>query len=594
MTRILRKFELTGGAPGGSYGQSPRHFDNEEFDLATAIWTNAYPAQAGDDYAPPSGTTHAPQTTRDDAARDFRRDKAGYLRIPWWRSYGSGSEVYFQYAYATDSRKLLAYVQNQTLTYDPAARSWSQTGAAPFSKGAFMHWGSFCYDPVHREVISVGGSSDERGGTPGTWVYKFADNRWEQLRLGSDGLNQLRGKVADVRRATNALIGACRNRFHLTENQVEANAPLNGSAGAIAVTVDSLCSLPIPPNASPGELAQRLRASPLLKKAALELTTLKEALSRPISAATITLAQSVCDDLDRAVNALAVEPPARALSQMAYDAQARKIVLFGGDGLDRHYADTWVYDCVTRTWEQRYPTISPSPRAGHALVYLPRGGKVLLAGGYRLGNGHSYMYGDVYDALPFEVWIYDTTANAWSLLPTSGAPPTGSSPTPVPMAADENDNLLYLAPSGQFGFATWASRIDAGRVDVEQTGKHGVAPESVAFRGDEDAPHNGRTSADPAFWDRGPRRILPPPQLNTMPCLPINGSTSCLPRGWTFAAGEPALTTPNASRCSIGAAGIPSTRGPTFRTSACGPGCGPAPAGPSGCWNRAVSFFFTV
>ena len=86
----LHKFILTGGAPGGSYGQSPRHYDSEEFDLKSASWINAYPQGAPETYAPPSGTTHAPETLRDDAARTFRKDKAGFLRIPFWSSYGAG------------------------------------------------------------------------------------------------------------------------------------------------------------------------------------------------------------------------------------------------------------------------------------------------------------------------------------------------------------------------------------------------------------------------------------------------------------------------------------------------------------------------
>src|SRR5690606_24180265 len=80
----------------------------------------------------------------------------------------------------------------------------------------------------------------------------------------------------------------------------------------------------------------------------------------------------------------APEPPGRAHSQLACDPKNGKIVLFGGNGLDRCYGDTWVYDCKTRKWEQRFPKESPSPRAGHALVYLPKSGRIALAGGYTI------------------------------------------------------------------------------------------------------------------------------------------------------------------------------------------------------------------
>ena len=65
---------------------------------------------------------------------------------------------------------------------------------------------------------------------------------------------------------------------------------------------------------------------------------------------------------EQVVNALAVEPPGRAQAQSAYDPVHKKIVIFGGDGLDRVLSDTWVYDCATRTWEQRFPPKAPSPR----------------------------------------------------------------------------------------------------------------------------------------------------------------------------------------------------------------------------------------
>ena len=101
---------------------------------------------------------------------------------------------------------------------------------------------------------------------------------------------------------------------------------------------------------------------------------------------------------------LSPEPPGRARSQVALDAVNNKIVLFGGDGLDRTLSDTWVYDCKTRVWEQRFPEKCPSPRAGHILAWLPLARKIVLAGGYSRV------------ALEQEIWTYDTAANQWQPL----------------------------------------------------------------------------------------------------------------------------------------------------------------------------------
>src|SRR5690606_6261034 len=86
-----------------------------------------------------------------------------------------------------------------------------------------------------------------------------------------------------------------------------------------------------------------------------------------------------------------VQPPPRALSPMVYDATTKKIVLFGGERLDMLYADTWVYDCATRTWEERKPAVSPSPRFGHALLHLPKSGKIVLLGGVGYTSSTAYQ-----------------------------------------------------------------------------------------------------------------------------------------------------------------------------------------------------------
>ena len=65
---------------------------------------------------------------------------------------------------------------------------------------------------------------------------------------------------------------------------------------------------------------------------------------------------------------LDVQPPARANSRLAYDPPSKQIVLFGGDQLSQLVADTWTFDVVANRWEQHRPPLSPSPRAGHALL----------------------------------------------------------------------------------------------------------------------------------------------------------------------------------------------------------------------------------
>ena len=192
---------LTSGSGGW-----PLHWDNEEFDLASGKFVNAYPRGAPENYAPAEGPTRVEDMPKQGySKREFWQDADGFWRIPWFASYGDSSQAYHQYAYDPDSQRLVAYVGNQTFAYDVHARKWSDTGAAAFSRGSAMHWGSMCYDPVNRELLSIGGSSFERGGTPGSWVFKCSENQWEKLACGSDGLRQLNAAAADAVREAEAL-----------------------------------------------------------------------------------------------------------------------------------------------------------------------------------------------------------------------------------------------------------------------------------------------------------------------------------------------------------------------------------------------------
>jgi hypothetical protein len=75
----------------------------------------------------------------------------------------------------------------------------------------------------------------------------------------------------------------------------------------------------------------------------------------------------------------ATSPPARGLSQMAYDRTTGSVVLFGGVGLGGALGDTWLWQ--NGNWIQQYPSASPSPRYEHGLAYDVATSTVVLFGG---------------------------------------------------------------------------------------------------------------------------------------------------------------------------------------------------------------------
>ena len=174
------------------------------------------------------------------------------------------------------------------------------------------------------------------------------------------------------------------------------------------------------------------------------------------------------------------EPPPRALSPMVFDPVTKKIALFGGDRLDQLYADTWVYDCATRTWEEKKPVLSPSPRFGHALLRLPKSGKIVLLGGKGYSSSTSYLAA-LYKPLPFEVWTYDVSRNEWALVQRleKGGPSQVANEAAC-AAISDGDAVLFIGGVDQGTaakgtvHASWTCRLDALKTDATAAAKFGV------------------------------------------------------------------------------------------------------------------------
>ncbi|MHC4916539.1 MAG: Kelch repeat-containing protein [Planctomycetota bacterium] len=129
------------------------------------------------------------------------------------------------------------------------------------------------------------------------------------------------------------------------------------------------------------------------------------------------------------------QPPGRILPAAAYDADEKKIVMFGGDNFCGPLADTWIYDCEKREWSQAEPKTSPPPRACGAMVYVADQKCVLLCGGF--GAGWKTL-GDT--------WIYVTAKNEWVKLAADLPAPSW-----LPSAAydPESRAVLYLSKTGR-------------------------------------------------------------------------------------------------------------------------------------------------
>lgn len=191
------------------------------------------------------------------------------------------------------------------------------------------------------------------------------------------------------------------------------------------------------------------------------------------------------------------QPLPRALSPMVYDPATKSIVLFGGEGLDTLFADTWVYDCATRTWTEKRPAVSPSPRFGHALLSLPKSGKIVLLGGVGYTSFIDYQ-ARLYRPLPYEMWTYDVAANEWSLVKHyDEGMPTHHCVAAAVAASDDADHVVWWGPKTNGNpydkeSRTWVCRVDPLEIDREGTAKLGVPAGTVTHR---------TGSYDPAWYE---------------------------------------------------------------------------------------------
>jgi hypothetical protein len=77
----------------------------------------------------------------------------------------------------------------------------------------------------------------------------------------------------------------------------------------------------------------------------------------------------------------ATSPSPRRDASMAHDFARRRVLLFGGDGGDftPSLADTWEWDGTS--WTQRFPATVPPARTAHALAYDAQHRRVVMFGG---------------------------------------------------------------------------------------------------------------------------------------------------------------------------------------------------------------------
>ncbi|MFW6158843.1 MAG: Kelch repeat-containing protein [Planctomycetota bacterium] len=378
-----------------------------------------------------------------------------------------------QWAYVPPKGKLYAYDGSRMATYDPKTDEWATVEMEPPEGGA--RWASLCYDPVNNELVQVGG----HGPPFGTYLFDLKKKTWRKLEAGSEALRELHRTAGKLRWQGIKLLGRAANRFTIAETEAEAKADLGDRAEKLAEAAGKLEDAIGEAELKDNERAAAGHASKLSLAIATEYRELTDELRGDINPDLLSKLRALRVKLTQTEHALSPEPTPRGLTQAAYDPVHKNIVVFGGDAHDRVLSDTWVYDCESRTWEQRFPEVVPPPRAGHLLRWLPEAKTLVLASGYSRRH------------LPPDLWTYDVERNRWQLLATydTEKAPRGAR-RGYPLVGDVAPGDL-LVTEGKHSKRLWACRVDASAARKAETAKLGVAPGTFTFH-----------RLDPAMWER--------------------------------------------------------------------------------------------
>ena len=99
------------------------------------------------------------------------------------------------------------------------------------------------------------------------------------------------------------------------------------------------------------------------------------------------------------------QPSTRMGADLVYDPGSGRMIIFGGLTVTTEdpLGDTWAYHCDTDTWTELGPDTHPSERASYAAVYNAQAERVVLFGGGPDGTAYTD-----------ETWLYDPAANTWT------------------------------------------------------------------------------------------------------------------------------------------------------------------------------------
>ncbi len=300
----------------------------------------------------------------------------------------------------------------------PPVDSWIP--AADYNYGEYKSaWTgvSIVWDAVNSEALFLCGHN---GGMPfgsmGSWALSNGGKSWQELKFASALLDPLREKALAARKPAKDGEAAARGVFYAALDAAKESAAVKGKpakliAGAARLAEELATELSAV-TAQGWENESIRRAEAMVGNAAARLETAQAALTAgKLDAGILKQCFDAQWALDEAADCLASSPPSRENAPAVFDPDTRSVVLFGGSHHDFMRSDTWIYDCVKKSWRQFWPKTAPSARMSAAFTHTADG-KLVLSGGQTVLNKMVYQKGEM--PAPEGEWTFDPATGEWS------------------------------------------------------------------------------------------------------------------------------------------------------------------------------------
>ncbi len=413
-------------------GKGANRYWAEVFRIAERKW---------EEWVPEAGRLSA-QNGRGSCYTQWKTENGyGMPLLPWYNCCFWGAH---QMCLLPEEKKVLYFWGGVTFKYDPAKHSFENMNISFGKAPPDVQLGTMVWDPGSRRAILFGGGylkayqarpgdvkqerpadcwTPDRWDRRGTWAYDPAKNAWTKLETASKEVAEANAKLLDAGKELRTLWGATRGLAFEYGDQVLGKKPeeLAALVEKFAADLAAFAKDAGGRGAGDYEKGQFSTAAGLIEKdMAANLKEAVEALkagdvsrrsSDPSGGGTKPdgwKAFRALDEAERklieAQEALAVAPRPRNYSRMVLDPGNKGMVLFGGDGEDRFFADTWLLHLDTNRWE-RCRTAAHPPEVGSAMVAMDYDSKNKVAVLAHQSAG---------------LWVFDAARREWKKLDVAG------------------------------------------------------------------------------------------------------------------------------------------------------------------------------